>query len=248
MSAEKPSASQPAAVESRETGNRQIAGGLLVRKMRWGLSWRGRLLILGLLLLFGGVVFFKGYPFLAVTERVDTDLLVVEGWVHQYGARGAAEEFQRGHYRQVFTTGGPVVGSGEYSSDANTGAAVGAAVVKRAGIPEAAVQMVPSRVLGRDRTYNSAVALRQWLREQQLKPRGLNVLTEDAHARRTWLLFQMAFGDELKIGIISVQSPDYEPRRWWSCSEGVREVIGEGIAYLYARFCFHPEGRGSAVR
>jgi hypothetical protein len=68
--------------------------------------------------------------------------------------------------------------------------------------------------------------------------RGINVLTEEAHARRTRLLFQKAFGDEVKVGIISVPSPDYDSKHWWRYSEGVREVIGEGIAYIYARFLF----------
>ena len=35
-------------------------------------------------------------PFLAETDRVNTDLLVVEGWIHEYGIRGAVEEFKRG--------------------------------------------------------------------------------------------------------------------------------------------------------
>ncbi len=58
----------------------------------------------------------------------------------------------------------------------------------------------------------------------------INVLTEDAHARRTWLLFQEALGrDMLKVGIIAVPSPDYDPSRWWRTSAGVREVLDEGI-------------------
>ena len=248
LKTELPAPLQAPAGDSPDPETQYRAAGLLVRRMRWGLSWRGRLLLLGLGLLAALGLFSGIYPFLAVTEREDTDLLGVEGWVHQYGARGAVEEFIRGNYHQVFTTGGPVVGSGPYSIDANTGAWVGAAMVKRAGMPPDVVQMVPSRVLGRDRTYNSALALRRWLREHQLRPRSLNVLTEDAHARRTRLLFQMAFGEELKIGIIAVPSPDYEPRRWWTCSEGVREVIGESIAYGYARFFFHPDGRGDGER
>ena len=28
----------------------------------------------------------------------------------------------------------------------------------------------------------------------------------------------------------------YERRHWWRVSEGVREVLGETIAYIYARF------------
>jgi hypothetical protein len=70
--------------------------------------------------------------------------------------------------------------------------------------------------------------------------RSINVLTESAHARRTWLLFQEAFGDQVNVGIISARNPDYDPAHWWRSSDGFREVISELVAYLYARFYFLP--------
>ena len=54
-------------------------------------------------LLFGGV-----YPFLSTTHRVKADILVVEGWVHEYAIQAAVDEFKSGSYKRVFTTGGPV--------------------------------------------------------------------------------------------------------------------------------------------
>jgi len=69
--------------------------------------------------------------------------------------------------------------------------------------------------------------------------RSFDVVTQDAHARRTRLLFQKAFGNGVSVGIISIPNPDYDAKRWWRYSEGVREVIGEGIAYIYARFFFY---------
>jgi hypothetical protein len=44
----------------------------------------------------------------------------------------------------------------------------------------------------------------------------------------------------VKVGIIAIPTPDYEARRWWRYSEGVRAVLGESIAYLYAKLFFHP--------
>ena len=44
----------------------------------------------------------------------------------------------------------------------------------------------------------------------------------------------------MTVGIIAVPNPDYDSRHWWQYSEGVREVIGESIAYSYARFFFAP--------
>jgi len=37
--------------------------------------------------------FFNVHGFLATTHRVDTDVLVVEGWIQKYAIRGAAGEF-----------------------------------------------------------------------------------------------------------------------------------------------------------
>jgi len=72
------------------------------------------------------------------------------------------------------------------------------------------VKMVPSRVMDRNRTYGSAVALRNWFRAHNLAACNLNVLTEDVHARRSRLLFQRAFGNEAKVGIIAIPNPDYD--------------------------------------
>lgn len=214
--------------------------GILVRKERWGLSWRGRLIVALVALATAFSVVSAVHPFLALTRRVDTNILVVEGWIQRYAMRAAVQEFRRGGYQRVFTTGGPENGSGGYVNDYQTSASVGADCLKAAGVPGELVQMVPSRVIARDRTYSSAVALREWLRQQNISVHGINVLTEDAHARRTRLLFQKAFGDGVRIGIISARNPDYDPKHWWRYSEGVREVVSEGTAYLYARIFFHP--------
>jgi uncharacterized SAM-binding protein YcdF (DUF218 family) len=214
--------------------------GLLTRKERWGLSWRGWLIFIVVGFSTATLLLLNAQHFLAETHRVNTDILVVEGWIHQYALRGAVEEFKTGSYERVFTTGGPVVGNGGYINDYQTSASVGADVLKKFGVPSEAVQMVPSHVIGRDRTYSSAVALREWLREHNIAVHSLNVLTENAHARRTRLLFQKALGKNVTVGIIAVPNPDYDRGRWWRYSEGVKDVGSEALAYLYARLFFFP--------
>ena len=110
-----------------------------------------------------------------------------------------------------------------------------------------AVQVVPAHTVGRDRTYTSALALRDWFREHHLNVTALNVVSADVHSRRTRLLFQRAFGSEVRVGIVAIPDPDYEPRHWWRYSEGVREILGETIAYGYAKFIFTPEKSGGQV-
>src|SRR5438445_9660102 len=201
--------------------------GVFDRKERWSLSWRGRLIVASALLLVGALVLKGVYPFLAITHRVNANILVVEGWIHEYAIRAAVKEFRSNHYERVFTTGGPVVGSGGYINDFYTSASVGADLLKKCGLPDERLQMVPSRVMDRDRTYGSAVALRNWFRDHNMAVSGIDVVTEDLHARRTRLLFQKALGDKVAVGVIAVPNPDYDPKRWWHYSAGVREVVSE---------------------
>jgi uncharacterized SAM-binding protein YcdF (DUF218 family) len=214
--------------------------GIFIRKERWGLSWRGWLLVTLLGLVAAYFAFLNIRPFLAVTHRVNTNVLVVEGAMQRYVIRGGAEEFKNGSYERIITTGGPSVGEGGYTNDYNTSASVSAEMLKKFGVPDDLVQMAPSRVIARERTYSSAVALRDWFREHNTPVHSINVVTDGPHARRTRLLYQKAFGKNVAVGIIAVSNPDYNPTQWWHYSDGVREVIGESIAYIYARFFFYP--------
>jgi uncharacterized SAM-binding protein YcdF (DUF218 family) len=234
-------ASGTQSLESRASGRQKALGGLLVRQYRWGLSRWAKFCLLMVVLVLAVTIFLNIYPFLAITKRMDANVLVVEGWVHPYTANVGVEEFKSHSYHRVLTTGGPVVGNGGYINDYQTSASVGADLLKKAGIPAEVVQMVPSHVIGRDRTYNSAVALRDWLREHNLQVRAINILTEGAHARRTRLLFQRALGANVAVGVIAVPSPDFDAKRWWYYSEGVEDVVDQGIGYLYAISFFQIE-------
>jgi uncharacterized SAM-binding protein YcdF (DUF218 family) len=214
--------------------------GVFTRKERWGLSWRGwSIIFVGSLLIFS-VFLFRVYPFLAVTNRVNTNVLVVEGWIHEYAIRAAVEEFRQGSYERVFTTGGPVEGAGGYINDYNTSASVGAELLKKYGLADESLQMVPSRVIDRDRTYASAVALRNWFRGHHMPVHSINVLTENTHARRSRLLFRKALGNNVSIGVIAARNSDYDSKRWWRYSEGIKDVVGECFSYVYAGLFFHP--------
>jgi uncharacterized SAM-binding protein YcdF (DUF218 family) len=214
--------------------------GLLNRRERWGLSWYGRLFVLATGLLIFCLLVFRVYPFLALTHRVATNVLVVEGWINDYAIRTAVEEFRSNSYERVFTTGGPVEGTGGYINDYQTSASVGADLLTKNGLPSESVQMVPSRVMDRDRTYSSAIALRNWFREHNMAISKINIVTEDLHARRTRLLFQEALGQDVVVGVIAVPNPDYDARHWWRYSAGVKDVIAEAASYLYAKVLFYP--------
>ena len=181
------------------------------------------------------------HPFLAITQRVETDTLVVEGWIHDNAILAAAAEFTNRNYSRVYSTGGPVVGSAGYINDFNTAASVGADRLKAAGLASNVVYMVPSQARDRERTYGAAVALRRWFANHGTSVRRINVVTEGVHSRRTRLLFEKAFGPDVEIGVISIPHSDYDAKRWWRYSEGVKEVAIDTVAYIYARFFFWPD-------
>lgn len=119
--------------------------------------------------------------------------------------------------------------------------------MKKAGVPDESLQMVPSRTIDRDRTYSSAVALQGWMRDHQVSVRGINVLTENTHARQTRLLYQRALGKDVQVGIIAVPTPDYPANMWWRYSEGFKDVVSEPACYLYAKFLSRPLVAGSPL-
>jgi hypothetical protein len=92
----------------------------------------------------------------------------------------------------------------------------------------------------RDRTYQSALSLKKALKENQIQKHHLHLMTVGPHGRRSKLLFKKALGKEYQIGVTSLPPSSYDPAHCYRTSAGVRDVIGEWIAYLYAKFIFRP--------
>ncbi len=208
---------------------------MLIRRECWTLS-RSAKLILTIVCAFAMLATIRFiHPFLATTNRVQGEFLVVEGWVPTYALNEAVVLFNDDGYRKVLTSGCAV--SDEWIPS-DTYAAWAATRLKRIGMKTDLVQPIPCSASRRDRTYNSALAVKKWLEDNDPSVKSIDVLTLGPHARRTRLLYQMAFGNTMTIGVIAVEDKDYDPAHWWRTSEGVRSVIGEGIAYFYAKFLF----------
>lgn len=229
----------PAAPSRCSPERRHVLAGLLVRKESWHLSLRGYFL---LLLALTGLLFTAHrcvYPWMAVTRRVPGNYLVVEGWIHNSGFQQAIDEFDKGGYCKVLTTGCAIQDTYDFDGKA-TYADWGAARLEKLGMSKELVQSVPCWVDRKDRTYNSALTVKNWFHDNHIPVAGINVITLGPHARRTRLLFQEAFGNKVAVGVIATEDDSYDARHWWRTSEGVREVVGETIAYVYAKFLFWP--------
>ena len=213
--------------------------GLLTRKEVWALSWRGRLVALAAMLVLGVAFVLWVHPFLAVTERLDTPYLVIEGWIPNHGLQAGIAEFKSKPYQKIFTVGADPL-TGKNIEPGDSVATEAAKRLKWMGMNMDVVQAVPANIKYRNRTFQSALALRKWIEDNHLPVTSFNLVTMGPHARRSRLLFAKAFEGQATVGIISVEIPEYDPKRWWKYSEGVKEVIGEGVGYVYARIFFHP--------
>jgi uncharacterized SAM-binding protein YcdF (DUF218 family) len=221
------------------------------KKRCWGLmrcrpclvpTWRGWLLLVLCFLAASWLVVRGIGPFLAVSEPVPGGaapggVLVVEGWARDYVLETVVQEFRREHYDKVFVTGGPLEW-GAPLAEYKTYAQRGAAILLRLGLETNSVDAVPSPLVRQDRTYASAVTLKQWWRAHGLAPTKVLLITEGAHARRSWLLFEKALGKNVSVGVEAAPDPDYDLDHWWRSSAGVRGIIGEALAYGYARLLF----------
>ena len=164
---------------------------------------------------------------------------MVEGWSPDYTLETARSEVYRNPGHMIYVIGGPLE-HGAPLSEYKTYAELGAATLRQMGMSNDTVQAVPAPLVRKDRTYAAAVALRDWFRQRGRVPKAFNLISTGAHARRSRLMFEKAFGGDSRVGIIDVEDRDYDSHQWWKSSQGVRSVLDEMIAYAYARFLFFP--------
>jgi hypothetical protein len=176
------------------------------------------------------------YPFLAITKRVPTRILVLNWVVAAYDNNKAAALYLAGHYQQLLDV------NGTYDFQAIDQDPGNAYIVKRIlvrdGVPPDQVKPVIFPGAKFDRTYISALAVNEWCRQNGIPVQSLDIVTLGPHARRSRLIYEKALGNGVKVGVIALDDPAYDSRRWWRSSEGVREVLFEFVAYFYVRFFF----------
>ena len=206
---------------------------LFKRREIWIPTWQGWILAIALIISCITFAIAQIYPFLAVNAPISADMLVVEGWIPDYGIKAALDEFKSGSYKYLVTTGIPVE-RGDYLAEYKNFAEIAAATLRKMGLAADKITVISSPEVKKDRTYASAIAVRQWLEKNDIKPQSINLVSKSTHARRSWFLYKKVMNNALRVGIISVPTENYDARKWWTYSAGVRSVINETVAYLYA--------------
>ena len=178
------------------------------------------------------------HNFLAVNKPIDTHILIIEGYVPDFVLIDLAAEAKRNSKILLVCTGLPMskaIFCDSYKNDAE----YNAAALQYFGVDSLQIINAPVSFIEKERTYTTALAAKEKLRENGYTSGKINIICVGTHARRSWYLYRKAFKNDWKVGVLSYQNITYAPESWWHSSEGARDVVYEMFAYLYCVFFFH---------
>jgi hypothetical protein len=184
------------------------------------------------------------YSFLALNAPVGARVLVVEGWLAPDELDQVIQVFKNGKYERIVTTGGPVSGWPGISQDTSY-ADLAADYLKRHGIQPDLIASVPAPKSAQERTFLSAVMFRESAQRLGITLDAIDVFSGGPHARRSRLLFQMALGPKVRVGVLAGRPDGYAPDSWWKASVGVEQMIFQSFGFVWVKCCFWPGSPGS---
>jgi len=157
--------------------------------------------------------------------------MVVEGWVGPETIDAAADAFSHESFRWVVAAGGP---TGERRNrKRQTYAEIAADGLIEAGVASEKIIRAPARDVETQRTYESAIAVREALVMKGLSPKTLTIFTRGVHARRSQLVYSKVFGRDTQISVISWQPTSQHTKFWWQSSARAKDFFTETIGYVY---------------
>ena len=197
-------------------------------------TWKGSVL---LFLLVAGLLYSttsRLYPFLAQHHPVvDAEIIIIEGWLEDKELQNAANAIRPEQI--LVTTGGPIKFGGVFFEE-KTYAEVTAARLRLMGLSDEKILCAPAPDVRSDRTYASALAARDALKQHGLFGKSCNIYSLGAHSRRSLYLYQLAFGADYPIGIVSLDSQEADLRHWWRSSLAFKQILGELTSWIYTLF------------
>lgn len=221
------------------------------RREVWLPTWRGTLLLFALTALALAALGRHAYDLLALErpargpDGAGARTLVVEGWLEPPELRQALVVLRTGHYERVLTTGGPMPNWPGASPAWSSYAARAAAFLRADGATTLPVIAVEAPATTQDRTYLSAVMVREWAQRAGVRLDAIDLYSAGVHARRSGLLYRLALGDAVEVGVRSAQPTEYDPRHWWNSSAGAKTTIGEALSLAWTACCFWPPAHGA---
>jgi hypothetical protein len=162
-----------------------------------------------LLLIFLVHFFYSGFP--EKTNKINANILTVEGWQYSQALEKVKNEFQNDGYDMLIITGlnSPknyyqvsMDGKNRLINTFNSNAEFTRNELIRMGVDSSSIIAVPGEKTYINRTLKSALAFRDWLKESKCMVRGINIISFGPHARRKWMIYSKILGKDYNVGII----------------------------------------------
>lgn len=218
---------------------------LFRKRQIWIPTALGSLLLVAMAATIAAILVTHIYGVLALTDPAPlADTLIVEGWISDDELEQAIAVVRRGRYRKIITTGGPVEARFNFRESSNYADEAARYLMTR-GLQDRDITAVPAPASAQDRTFLSAVMVRDWVAKSGRSFAAFDVFSSGTHARRSRLLYRMAFGSNVQVGVLSSLPQDYDGQRWWQSSAGAKSVMTEAVSLLWTLCCFHPAPPGT---
>lgn len=181
--------------------------------------------------------------FLAQEHPIKGQYLVVEGWISEPALLSAFKQYKLDGYQKLITTGGPI--THQINPEHLNYAAKASAFFLSQGLPSSELVTIPTPESAQDRTYLSAVMVRDWFVELGDSHITFDLYSSDVHARRSFQLYNKAFSSKATIGVFSAAPTDFTLKHWWKTSAGAKTILAETAGLIWINCCFSPGAYGS---
>lgn len=205
---------------------------LIRQKTVWLPTWQGWTLLFVIVAGLLVTSFLNVHPFLAVTHRVEADVLIIEAWMPKTVTQEAIKEFTKGQYAFLVVMEMTDNDDPKLKQDTALKTSMAKYFVSH-DIPSDRIIECFAPATNDRRSLTMANAVRNTLNRRGITARGFNVFAPGAHARKTWLVYRRALSAIAPVGIVSIPTDDYDPARWWETTNGTNWVIVNGIGWFY---------------
>lgn len=209
-------------------------------------NWRIKTMHTGLKIFFIFILFallitpfFFIYPYLNYTKKVNTKILIVEGWISELSLSSVVILFQNGFYDQIITVGCPY--NDPIRNPYNlSGAELAYNYLINAGISKQNITAVPAPTVNRHKTLTAAIFLKHWMKNNNFIAASFNIVTESVHTRKSYITYKRVFPDN-EIGVITFPERIYSKhfmylskKNWFLSKKGIYLVMKNLVGCFYA--------------
>ena len=213
---------------------------IIRKRERWGLTIWGWLVLI-LFFIIAIIIFVRGIiPFLTPEHTLDSDIMIVEGYVPDYAFPFIIKTFNEKNYKLLITSG-VSFDQGFYITGVKSAANLIYESMLKLGFDSTKMVLLPlPSGIFRDRTYNTALYIRKYFKDNNIDAKQFNLISLGVHSRRSLCLYKMVFEPKIKVGNIVITDRVYNSTNWYKSSRGFRTVLNETIGYFYVKCFFWP--------